>query len=65
MSFKKNELDKSLYKNIFDNLKILLDNPNELSEFLLGFNSDTNIQLIQNVVCGTLFTLLYTSTLLD
>jgi hypothetical protein len=61
MSFKKNELDRSLYNNIFDNLKILLDNPNELSELLLGFNSDTNIQLIQNVVCGTLGELIKTS----
>ena len=56
MSFRKNELDKSLYKDIYDNLKILLNNPNELSEFLLGFNcdtSDTNIKIIHDVVCGT------------
>jgi hypothetical protein len=26
MSFKRNELDESLYKDIYENLKILLDN---------------------------------------
>ena len=33
MSFRKNELDKSLYKDIYDNLKILLNNPKSYQSF--------------------------------
>jgi len=64
MSLKKTDLDEGFYKEIYDNLQILLENKNSLSVFLKGLkylHESSCITLIQDVVCGTLCDLIKTS----